>query len=64
MLTLEKKGEKVTDPTKSMFRSVRLPPLQIGYMMLFNVADKLSYGLILQATHGVEYGDLARTPRF
>ena len=63
VLEVQRKGKMVTDPTKSMFREVKLPPLSIGYMMLFDVGERLSYALILQASRGVQVGDRANEPR-
>lgn len=65
------KGETVRDVYKhavdgnSAFKrgsKVKLPDERVGIVMIFKTYDRMSYGLIMEATHPVRVGDLLRTP--
>lgn len=63
VLRLQIAGAKVIDPTRAFKPRVQLPPVDAGYVMLFDVGAQLSYGLILESTRGIKRGDLVRTPQ-
>lgn len=42
--------------------AVQLPDHTIGTAMTFRVYDRVSYALVIKATHPIHAGDLARTP--
>lgn len=49
--------------SKTMFaRKVRLPDERAGIVMVFKAFDRMSYALIMEATHEIRQGDNARNP--
>ncbi len=63
VLQVHQDGVKTKDPTKTMFREVQLPPLEIGQVMVFDVSENLSYALVMDATRGIRRGDKVTEPR-
>lgn len=43
-------------------KRVKLPDERVGLLMVFSVHDRLSYGLIMEATHPVTVGDVVSAP--
>jgi hypothetical protein len=71
VLAILQKGEVIRDHykhgvegTSSVKRGgkVKLPDERIGALMIFKTYDRMSYALIMEATHPVRVGDLIRTP--
>jgi hypothetical protein len=72
VLAILQKGEKIRDHYKhgvdgqSAFKwggsKVKLPDERIGVLMVFKAYDRMSYALIMEATHPVRIGDLLRAP--
>jgi len=70
VLAINQKGEKVRDIYKegdkdkfwSIGKRVKLPDERIGIVMVFKTYDRMSYGLIMEATHPVRVGDLIGAP--
>lgn len=60
VLAAFKKGGVARDPITS--ERVQLPAERAGLLMVFRVFDKISYGLILQATRPLTLMDEVRTP--
>lgn len=63
VLQIHQDGGTTLDPTKTLFREVKLPPLDIGRLMIFDVSENLAYALVMEATRGVRAGDKATEPR-
>ncbi|WP_097459530.1 LysM peptidoglycan-binding domain-containing protein [Mangrovitalea sediminis] len=60
VLAVFKKGQITRDPyTKEL---VQLPSERAGLLMVFRTFDKVSYGLVLQATRPLSVGDEVRNP--
>lgn len=60
VLAVYKKGQLVEDPNTG--EMVKLPSERAGLLMVFRVYDKLSYGLVLQATRPLAVLDEVRNP--
>jgi len=41
---------------------VQLPDERVGIVMVFKAFDRMSYGLVMEATHAIRQGDRARNP--
>jgi hypothetical protein len=61
LLTILQRGREVDDPYA--FRDVTLPERAIGELMVFKVGERLSFGLVLEATRPVVALDRVETPR-
>lgn len=59
-LAIYKTGETVRDRIKG--DSIKIPDEHAGLLMVFRVYDKLSYGLVLQATRQLSLMDKVRNP--
>jgi hypothetical protein len=70
VLAISQKGETVSDKFEhggqpsywSTGKKVKLPDERIGVIMIFKVDERMSYGLIMEATHPVRVGDFVKTP--
>ncbi|MBW6390245.1 MULTISPECIES: LysM peptidoglycan-binding domain-containing protein [Halomonadaceae] len=61
VLQVEQQGERVVDPRTG--ESLRLPGTDAGLVMVFRPYEKMSYGLVMQATRTLEVGDRLYNPR-
>jgi LysM domain-containing protein len=43
-------------------RSVKLPEERVGVVMVFKAFERMSYALVMESTHEIRQGDLARNP--
>lgn len=59
---LWKRGELINDPIAK--EKVRLPGQKGGILMVFKTFEKLSYGLVLDATRPLSVGDQVRSPGY
>ena len=60
MLAIHRTGELVRDPvTKEL---LRLPSAHAGVLMVFRVFEKMSYGLVLNATQPLRVSDQVSNP--
>ena len=59
-----KGGMRATTGTTSRGRgkSVQLPDERIGLVMVFKAFDRMSYALVMEATHEIRQGDMAKNP--
>lgn len=62
VLQLHQDGVTTRDPTKRVFRDVKLPPLDTGLAMIFDVSERLSYALVMEASREIRRGDAATEP--
>nr|WP_297400841.1 LysM peptidoglycan-binding domain-containing protein [uncultured Marinobacter sp.] len=60
VLAVLKSGNLVRDPVTS--ETIQLPSERAGLLMVFKVYDKMSYGLVLQATRPLSVGDKVTNP--
>ncbi|HEX5843445.1 MAG TPA: peptidoglycan-binding protein, partial [Pseudomonas sp.] len=60
VLAIYKTGETVRDRVTG--ESVKIPDERAGLLMVFRAYDKLSYGLVLNATRSLELMDKVRNP--
>ncbi|KEF30381.1 MAG: LysM peptidoglycan-binding domain-containing protein [Gammaproteobacteria bacterium] len=60
VMAVMKAGNMVRDPITG--ETIELPSERAGLMMVFQVYDKMSYGLILQATRPLAVGDKVTNP--
>jgi len=60
VMSIYRKGEMVRDPVTGDL--ISLPDERAGLMMLFKVFDKVSYGLVLNATNVMSVGDKVFEP--
>lgn len=61
VLQVEQQGERIVDPRTG--ESLRLPGTDAGLIMVFRPYEKVSYGLVMQATRTLEVGDRVHNPR-
>lgn len=61
VLEVEQQGERVIDPRTG--ESLRLPGTDAGLIMVFRSYEKMSYGLVMQASRALEVGDRILNPR-
>lgn len=59
-----KGGMRATTGSTSRGRgkSVQLPDERIGLVMVFKAFDRMSYALVMEATHEIRQGDMAKNP--
>jgi hypothetical protein len=69
VLAIDQRGERVTDPdcdrrrTSACFNStVQLPDERAGTLLVFKIYDRMSYGLVVNATAEMRVGDRVRAP--
>lgn len=60
VFAIYKKGELVKDPVNGEL--VRLPDERAGEVMVFKTFDRVSYGLVMDATNVISVGDPLRQP--
>lgn len=60
VMAVLKRGNLVRDPVTS--ETIELPSERAGLLMVFQVYEKMSYGLILQATRPLSVGDKITNP--
>ena len=60
VMAVLKSGNLVRDPVTN--ETIELPSERAGLMMVFQTYEKMSYGLILQATRPLSVGDKVTTP--
>lgn len=46
----------------SFGQKLRLPEERVGLVMVFKAFDRMSYGLVMETSHEIRQGDLARNP--
>lgn len=61
VLRVEQRGELVSDPRTG--EQLRLPGEDAGLVMVFKVYQKMSYGLIMEASRTLAVGDRVHNPR-
>jgi len=60
VLTVWQAGEEVRDRVKG--GNVKLPEEEAGTVMIFKVFDRISYGLVMEATEAIHIHDTVRNP--
>lgn len=60
VLAVLKSGNQVRDPVTS--ETIELPSERAGLLMVFQTYEKMSYGLVLQATRSLSVGDKVTNP--
>ena len=60
VMAILKSGNLVRDPITD--ETIELPSERAGLLMVFQVYEKMSYGLILQATRALSVGDKVTNP--
>ena len=60
VLTVWQAGEEVRDRVKG--GNVKLPEEEAGTVMVFKVFDRISYGLVMEATEAIHIHDTVRNP--
>jgi hypothetical protein len=60
VLTVFQTGEEVDDRFGG--GSVRLPEEEAGTVMIFKTYDRISYGLVMEATQAIHMHDSVRNP--
>lgn len=61
VLRVEQRGERVTDPRTG--EALRLPGEDAGLVMVFRPYEKMSYGLVMQASRTLSVGDRVHSPQ-
>lgn len=61
VLRVEQRGELVDDPRTG--EALRLPGEEAGLVMIFRPYDKMSYGLVMEASRTLAVGDRVHNPR-
>lgn len=61
VLQVEQQGERIVDSRTG--ESLRLPGTDAGLIMVFRPYEKVSYGLVMQATRTLEVGDRVHNPQ-
>ncbi len=64
VLGIEKTGKKINDPYAqgNMHHEVELPNQHVGELVVFRVFDRVSFALVMHATHPVSIGDTVTNP--
>ena len=63
VLAIMKAGKQMVDKTDAQLTSITLPDERNGLLMVFSTFEKLSYGLVLEITSGVQVGDHLVNPK-
>jgi hypothetical protein len=63
VLAVDQLGKTIRDNVSSEKNAtVKLPDELAGHLMVFRVFDKVSYGLVMDATRAMHVDDVVRTP--
>lgn len=64
VLGIERTGKKINDPyaQSGMHHEVQLPNQHIGELVVFRVFDRVSFALVMHATHPVSIGNTVTNP--
>jgi hypothetical protein len=62
VLRVDRRGETVRDVVRGQGATVTLPDEEAGYLMVFRVFDRVSFGLIMNATRPMHLLDRVRNP--
>ncbi len=62
VLGIEHRGATITDRTAPGREKVVLPDEPVGHLLVFRVFDKISYGLVMDASHPIAVGDDVANP--
>jgi len=60
--TYSKGGLAARKSRNSSGQKIRLPEERIGLVMVFKAFDRMSYALVMETSHEIRQGDLARNP--
>jgi hypothetical protein len=60
VLGIRHRGRRVVD--RETRESIRLPDESVGYLLVFRTFDKISYGLVMKASHPISVGDVVTNP--
>jgi len=60
VLGIRHRGRSVVD--RETRQSIRLPDEAVGHQLVFRVCDKISYGLVMRASHPISVGDVVTNP--
>lgn len=60
VLAIQQHGRVVVD--REAKEKVRLPDESVGYLLVFRVFDKISYGLVMEASQSISVGDAVANP--
>jgi hypothetical protein len=60
VLGIRHRGRSVVD--RETRQSIRLPDEAVGHLLVFRSFDKISYGLVMQASHPISVGDVVTNP--
>jgi hypothetical protein len=63
VLAIMQAGKQMVDKTDTQLPSIKLPDERNGLLMVFSTFEKLSYGLVLDITSGVQVGDHLINPQ-
>ena len=63
VLAIMTDGARLVDKTDANRPMIKLPDERNGLLMVFRTFEKVSYGLVLDITHGVKVGDRLVNPR-
>lgn len=62
VLAIYRPGDQFKDKYKGEVRDVTMPEERFGLLYVFRVFDRVSYGLIMEASRAVSVGDVIRNP--
>jgi hypothetical protein len=60
VLAIRQRGRLVVD--RESREEVRLPDESVGHLLIFRVFDKISYGLVMDASQAISVGDIVTNP--
>jgi hypothetical protein len=60
--TYSKGGLAARKARNSVGQKIRLPEERVGLVMVFKAFDRMSYALVMETSHEIRQGDLARNP--
>jgi hypothetical protein len=63
VMRIFQQGKTIKDPVSNRYgNEVRLPDEEAGMVMVFRTTEKVSFGLVMQATRAIHINDFVRTP--